>query len=114
MQFIKRMSIYLLFLLLFLSIYKDLTTDIPKNTPQITVPQNDKVREVRGATGIKIQVHSGDTVLSVVEQLNKDNQTIKTDITRIIADFEKVNPHVDPYNLKSNNFYYFPLYNDST
>lgn len=114
MQFIKRMSIYLLFLLLFISIYKDLTTEIPENIPQTTVPQYDNIKKVPGVTGIKVQVRPGDTVLSVVEQLNKDNQKINTDITRIIADFEKVNPHVDPYNLNSHDFYYFPLYNNST
>ena len=109
MQFIKRVSIYLIFLLLFVSIYKDLFASSENYSSKVP----EQLAFTEELTGIKTRVHAGDTVLSVVEELNKDNQILKTDITQMIADFKKLNPHIDPYNLQSNHFYYFPLYNST-
>src|SRR5699024_5155313 len=113
MQFIKRLSIYLLLILLFVSIYKDLTID----TTKIKSKSKSKITQFTDASeisSIRIRVDPGDTVLSIVEQVNKDNHISKINITQIISDFEKINPDVDPYEIKPNNFYYFPLYHDNT
>ncbi len=108
MQFIKRLSIYLLLILLFVSIYKDLTIDdTTKIKSKSKITQFTDAREI---SSIRIRVDPGDTVLSIVEQVNKDNHISKIDITEIITDFEKINPNVDPYELRPNHFYYFPLY----
>jgi len=111
MQFIKRLSIYLLLILLLVSIYKDLTIDTSKIKSDSKITQFTDASEL---SGIRIRIDPGDTVLSIVEQINKENHISKIDITQIITDFEKINPDVDPYELKPNNFYYFPLYHHNT
>src|SRR5699024_3694730 len=99
MQFIKRLSIYLLLILLFVSIYKDLTIDTTKIKSKSKITQFTDASEI---SNIRLRVDPGDTVLSIVEQVNKDNH------------ISKINPDVDPYELKPNNFYYFPLYHHNT
>lgn len=100
-HFMKKMSIYLLFFLLFLSVYKDLTVG------------NYSIGEKKEFTSpatyspvIKVKAERGDTVLSIAEQLyNKGNNL---NINQILDDFIKLNPNVDPYHLKPNTSYYFP------
>lgn len=109
MQFIKRLSIYLLVTLLFVSIYKDLTIETTKTQHNIKITQINNANEI---PRIRIRVEPGDTVLSIVEKFNKNNIS-KLNITQIITDFEKVNPEADPYKLQPNHFYYFPLYHNT-
>src|SRR5690625_5614651 len=111
MQFIKRLSIYLLLILLFVSIYKDLTIDTTKIKSKSKITQFTDASEI---SNIRLRVEPGDTVISIVEEVNKDNHISIINITQIISDFEKINPDVDPYELKPNNFYYFPLYHHNT
>lgn len=110
MRFITRISIYLLILLLFISIYKDLTTDIRK-TAKTSVASEFSQSEM---TAVKREVQPGDTVLSVVEDLNKSNQTFQMNITKVINDFGKMNADIDPDQLQPHRNYYFPLYHDNT
>ena len=107
MYFIKRMSFYVIILLLLISLYKDLTIGTPlfkENKSSLTPQTNQELK----FSITKVSVQSGDTVLSITEQLN--HQLITLDITKIIMDFKTINPEIDPYNLQTNTDYYFPLY----
>ncbi|MEC5422240.1 hypothetical protein QGM71_01870 [Virgibacillus sp. C22-A2] len=61
---------------------------------------------------IHIKVQPGDTVLSIVEELNEDTLD-SLDISQLISDFKMINPNSDPYNLQAHHYYYFPLYTDT-
>ncbi|RDW21916.1 hypothetical protein [Oceanobacillus chungangensis] len=102
----KRLIIYMLFILLCISIYKDLSingTSSPENASLFEQsPQSNYT-----ITQIKITI--GDTVLSVIEEINFDNNN-QLDIPMIMADFKQLNPTADPFHLEPNTFYYFPLY----
>ncbi|MFD1038497.1 hypothetical protein ACFQ3N_08845 [Virgibacillus byunsanensis] len=106
----KRMAI-LLFIILFLaSIYKDLTIGVLFSPEDENEPQTQYTTS--NYTIIKIKVQPGDTVLSIMEELNKDNfHTI--DITKTLTDFQEINPNIDPHILKNNEFYYFPQYHNN-
>lgn len=110
MRFITRVSIYLLILLFFISIYKDLTNDVQKTEeiPATTEFSQDEM------TAVKREVQPGDTILTIVEDLNQSNQTFKIDINKIIKDFQKINADTNPYQLQPHQTYYFPLYHDNT
>src|SRR5699024_1144224 len=94
MQFIKRLSIYLLLILLFVSIYKDLTIDTTEMKSKSKKTQCTDASEI---STIRIRVDPGYNVLSIVEQVNKYNHISKINITPIISDFEKISPDVNPY-----------------
>src|SRR5690625_5763881 len=59
-------------------------------------------------SAIKVRVQHGDTVLSIIEQIN--HQLPEQDIEQMIIDFRSINPNIDPYNLQGNTIYYFPVY----
>lgn len=100
MDFIKRISLFTLFLLLIISIYKDLSV---RSTPI------DNVNSLNGVSVVKVKIQPGDTVLSVTERVN--NYTIdKLDLEKVISDFKELNKFADPYNLQINKHYYFPIY----
>lgn len=54
------------------------------------------------------EVKAGDTVLSVVEELNTSKTTVS--ILTIIKDFEELNPSVKADSLQIGKVYKFPLY----
>jgi len=103
MKTIKNCCVILLFLLLISSIYKDLDLTTP-STLQYSANETIINNNV-----IKVKIERGDTVLSIVEKLNQfDEEHIN--IQQVMTDFKKANPHVDPYHLKPNKYYFFPLY----
>lgn len=58
---------------------------------------------------VRMKVQRGDTVLSIVEEINPflhDGLNIEV----ILNDFQRINPFVDPYNLKPGKYYSFPIY----
>jgi hypothetical protein len=64
-------------------------------------------------TGVRLKAETDDTVLSIVEDLNKDNQRFHIEIPQIIHDFETINPNTDPHYLQPGHYYLFPLYHDN-
>jgi len=55
----------------------------------------------------KITIEPGDTVLSILESINASK---KTNISKMIGDFQNLNPHTDPNTIKIGETYLFPLY----
>lgn len=110
MYFFRRFSLYLIFFLFIFVIYKDLIAN-PYDTEienqerkQETVETEQMNFQVK-----QVKVKRGDTVISVMEQIHTENIEGLT-FDRILEDFKTLNPNTDPYNLKSDRFYYFPFY----
>ncbi|AXI09470.1 hypothetical protein CV093_11910 [Oceanobacillus sp. 143] len=102
----KRLMIYMLFILLCMSIYKDLSIGNLSSQENIS-PLEQSPHSDYTITQIKITI--GDTVLSVMEKMNVDESN-QLDISRIMDDFKQLNPTADPFHLEPNAFYYFPVY----
>ncbi|RDW19208.1 hypothetical protein CWR48_09195 [Oceanobacillus arenosus] len=102
----KRLMIYILFFLLCVSIYKDLSLE---RTPNHEISRTFEQSLQFNYTIMQMKITIGDTVLSVTEKINIDHIN-NLDISTIMADFEQLNPTADPYHLEPNTFYYFPLY----
>src|SRR5690625_2632891 len=108
MIFLRRLSIYILIILLFVSIYKDLT--IGQATNLLPVENNNLIEnDMNDFKILKIRVQPGDTVLSIVEKINHSHMKF-INIEQIVNDFKLINPFVNPYNLEPNKYYFFPLY----
>ncbi|HLR80656.1 MAG TPA: hypothetical protein VK119_08790 [Bacillota bacterium] len=105
MDFIKKTCLYLCFILLVMSIYKDLSSEIPSEDPNKYGTLDEYSTDF---TIIKVKVQPGDTVLSIVEEVN--GQIQESSIEKVMTDFKALNPTTNPYQLQTGNFYYFPLY----
>ncbi|WP_188453643.1 hypothetical protein [Virgibacillus oceani] len=108
MNFLQKSGIFLIILLLIVSVYKDLTSgsfESDEKKIQFNTDQVSKKYKV-----IKVKVQSGDTVLSIMEEVNNNSKSL--DITKLLSDFNAIND-VDPHNLRVGHYYYFPLYNDT-
>lgn len=103
MYMLRKIFIYILIILLFLSIYQDFTTGFTTN-------YHPKTRfDEYSYTITPIKVMPGETVLSILESLNGDNM-YDMEINEIMDDFKEMNPNADPYELKPATVYYFPIY----
>jgi len=56
----------------------------------------------------KIEVRPGDTVLSIVEQLNGKAHSLS--IEKIVKDFERLNAGLKPEEIQAGKIYNFPIY----
>ncbi|MFD1850262.1 hypothetical protein [Oceanobacillus bengalensis] len=108
MHFFKRMSLYIIILMLIASIYKDLSLGTANNKV-MDIPANTETINHISYDIMQIKISPGDTLLSVVEGINSSNAKLNFD--NLINDFKALNPNVDPYKLEPNTFYYFPVYN---
>lgn len=106
MNFLKKSFLFSLAILLCASIYHDLTsglisTEIEKD---VQTPTSNST----SYNTVKVKLKPGDTILSIVEKYNDTTLTI--DVDQIITDFQKLNNDAEPYKLKTNHYYYFPVY----
>ncbi|SET60911.1 hypothetical protein SAMN05216389_1178 [Oceanobacillus limi] len=108
----KKTLLYVFIILFFISIYKDLTIGIDLQKENTQISNSDEL-DTNDYQAVKIKISSGDTVLSIVEQLNEFNSNT-IDVEKILVDFKELNPNINPYKIKSGTFYYFPLYNNAT
>ncbi|WP_156290717.1 hypothetical protein [Oceanobacillus salinisoli] len=106
MYFSKKIFIYIIIILLVASIYKDLSLG---TEPNENVPTQETTIQINeNYSAMKVKVTSGDTVLSIVENINEGKGEIAID--QMMTDFQQLNPEVNPYRLQPNTFYYFPVY----
>ncbi|MCP8616879.1 LysM peptidoglycan-binding domain-containing protein [Salirhabdus salicampi] len=126
MKWIIRLSILILIILFVKSIMYDLTVgtltspsaveaenennegDVQPLDEEIMKTENETENEVERYDHITYEVEAGDTVLSVIEDLNEHMSELS--ITTIIEDFEALNPAVDPHQIKVGTTYKFPIY----
>lgn len=106
----KRALLYIFIALFLISIYKDLTLGTPLNQINHQQQPNERyVTNTKNITAMRVKVQQGDTVITIVEKIN-NQETTTLDITQIISDFKALNPTEDPIQLKSGEFYSFPIY----
>ncbi|MGY0692905.1 hypothetical protein ACW2QC_08950 [Virgibacillus sp. FSP13] len=108
MNFFKKSGIYLFIILIIVSIYTDLTNGslLPSNNNTIPEKQTESTN-TRKFEIMKVKVRAGDTVLSIVEEINDSLPAF--DINQIFEDFQLIN-HTDPHKLIIGGYYYFPIY----
>ncbi|MFD2046081.1 hypothetical protein ACFSTA_12140 [Ornithinibacillus salinisoli] len=107
----KKTLLYLFIILFLVSIYKDMTigTQISEDKNEYSTTVDSE--QARHFQAIKIKVQPGETVLSIAEQLNEFENTPLV-IDDILTDFKTLNPNVNPYDIKSHSYYFFPLYKE--
>jgi len=103
MSFSKQIIFLIILLFLCISIYKDLN-DNRRELIKLSNFDQENQYEV-----IYQYVENGDTLLSIVEDIN-DQNNFDLDIDIIIQDFKSLNPFVDEYHLMPNERYKFPKY----
>src|SRR5699024_681329 len=106
MRLIKKISVYTFIILLVISVYKDLSI----NSPISNQPDGVEFEKMplNHTNVIKEKVQKGETVLSIVEKINKTGKNL--DVEQILDDFQASNPNAHVYHLKADAFYFFPLY----
>ena len=95
-----RFIAFIVLFLLVISAYHDLNK-IGVSTEPAGLQQEGAYREV--------VVRPGDTVLSVIEELNS-GRSLPQDISGMIKDFSRLNPKANPYALSAGKRYRFPYY----
>lgn len=109
-MFFKRSFLFSIILLLMFSIYNDITigtSPFTENKLYIKKPVVPKKNEGEISI-IEVRLQPGDTVLSVTEQINQQQETL--DIAQVMNDFKEINPYIDPYHLEPDTSYFFPVY----
>ncbi|WP_339228136.1 hypothetical protein NSQ77_21470 [Oceanobacillus sp. FSL K6-2867] len=106
MYTLKKLALYTLIILLLVSIFQDLTINKSSNNENTS----DQILNSKLDYSIAhVKVQPGDTIFSIVESINEGNiSTFHSE--NIIEHFRELNPTTDPYKLKPDTFYYFPLY----
>lgn len=107
MNTLKRLLLYIFIILLIVSIYQDIFT---KHSSTPVKNDAEKMITSEAYSIAHIKVLPGDTVLSIIETLNKDNLE-RIDLQNFLNHFEELNPTTDPYKLQPYTIYYFPVYN---
>lgn len=105
MNFFKKSLIFFLALLFCASIYHDITSGTVENEKEVVQTTINKSLNYKV---IKAKVLPGRTVLSIVEKYNDGMKSL--DVNQIVSDFHQLNEDVNPYELKANHYYYFPVY----
>lgn len=106
MLMIKRLSILLCVCLILMSIYHDLS----KSFSPISYSKEKLDEQItEHYTVVPVKISSGDTLLSINEQLNPTFLN-EVDMEQLLQDFMTLNPSVDPQHLLIDEIYYFPKY----
>ncbi|WP_242222951.1 hypothetical protein [Bacillus cereus group sp. BfR-BA-01380] len=109
----KRLGSILLLLVLGYVLYYDMTIGtLPLlhtySKTKATSATNDKQKENTSLAKYKvIEVKTGDTVLSITEEINKKKIP---SIEKVVTDFKDLNPNDSPAKLQVGKKYKFPLY----
>ncbi|MFX3623814.1 MAG: hypothetical protein ACE3JP_07210 [Ectobacillus sp.] len=107
----KRLAITVFILLIGYAMFYDITVGtLPlMRTEQKAKPTATQPKETTENASYKvIEVKSGDTVLSIVEQISKRKPP---SVEMVVKDFQKLNPKESPSKLRIGKSYKFPSYN---
>ncbi|KGX87606.1 hypothetical protein N781_13010 [Pontibacillus halophilus JSM 076056 = DSM 19796] len=115
---LKRLLLVAFVILFLLSIRHDLTvgvfantTDINKEAPTEVNEDNKQIEKPSNRyQSVKHTVKAGETVLSIVENLNRTGPPVTME--QMILDFESLNPTIDPHQVQVNKTYKFPVYSN--
>lgn len=124
---LKKALVTLFSILFLISIFKDITTgtfsfeDVTsaKQSPPQEIVQEQQPKGTRSNTNesqskryqkIEHHVKAGETVLSIMENINKTGPPVS--IQQMIQDFESLNPNIDAHQIQINKSYWFPIYRE--
>jgi hypothetical protein len=127
MRWIKKILFILFILLFFRSVLYDLsvgtaskwidtTSSTEEKEPSINAPTEEKVNQDEQMNSnihkdfevVSYKVKAGDTVLSVAETLNSH----PISIDKLLEDFQKLNPNINPHEIHIDQTYLFPVYHE--
>ncbi|QKY69472.1 hypothetical protein [Lentibacillus sp. CBA3610] len=108
MNAIKKLLLYTFIILFLISVHKDLTVGTSLN-PDTDSQNQTHMIEQEERTVLKVQVSTGETVLSIAERINPQDSN-HLDISQVLDDFRALNPDVEPTHITPGEYYYFPLY----
>ncbi|MFS0751426.1 hypothetical protein [Oceanobacillus sp. 1P07AA] len=99
----KKLLLSILIILVFISIFQDLShiNDNYSTEPNF---QNQQFNY----NIIPIKVMPGDTVLSIIESLHQ-GRTQEIEIELLLKEFQQLNPTTEPTDIRVDHIYYFPL-----
>ncbi|GAB4073433.1 LysM domain-containing protein [Barrientosiimonas marina] len=102
--------LFILCIILFLvSIYNDLTNGTVLQT-DLNSHDHQPEKQLQ-LTAVKVKVQTGDTVLSIVERLSDQDQSMnQQNVSQIMTDFKTLNPDTSPLEVEAGDYYYFPVY----
>lgn len=115
MHFLKKVFVVFLALLFVRSLLYDWSTGVlefdvtPTNTEEDQKEKNNHGNKA-SFQAVPYQVQSGDTVLSILEQLNPHLNMYSME--KVIEDFQSLNPGIDPHSILNGNTYLFPVYDE--
>ncbi|WP_053219163.1 hypothetical protein [Virgibacillus senegalensis] len=116
MGFLKKTIVTLFLLLFVVSIFKDLTVGTLSGSKEAEEiqgtaeekPQPAKKADQQAYQVIEVEVRPGDTVLSIIEEINRSEAVLTID--SLITDFQTLNPDTSPQQIQPGKKYLFPLY----
>jgi len=103
----SKWAMYMLFFLMIISVYNDLSQgeQPSSSTHNSHTTDNEKILVV------KRTIQRGDTLLSIMEEIHARNG-FPWRMDQVVHDFKWINDGQDPYELTEQQTYYFPLYMD--
>ncbi|MFS0861573.1 flagellin hook IN motif-containing protein [Fredinandcohnia sp. 179-A 10B2 NHS] len=105
----KKLFAFLSIIFVLYIIYYDIKIGTLPSVKGETIEVLEKVLEDQPVEpSIEIKVKAGDTVLSIVEEINKNTKI--TSIEKVIKDFEELNQNTKADLLQIGKTYQFPLY----
>ncbi|WP_240376641.1 hypothetical protein [Bacillus piscicola] len=104
----KKLLLFLLFILIAVSAYYDVTTGTLMTTSLENETGSAPPPSFDGVQRVEVTVEPGQTVLTIVEKLH--NGPVPASINQITQDFKKLNNGLLPENIQVDKPYVFPIY----
>lgn len=109
----KKLIILVVCLFFAFIIYHDIakgTLPITATTASAPVYKSTEkaTKKTKNASYVTVKIQPGDTVLSIIEEVNKDTRSIP--MQRIISDFSGLNKQTTPDKIQVGKTYKFPIY----
>ncbi len=105
----KKWILTIICILTALSIYHDVFPTEQSIPPENVQVQSFEQKQIEKIYVIERTIEPGDTLLSIIEDIHV-HTTTAFDMDTVIHDFKRINKGTDPYDLRINKTYYFPLY----
>lgn len=107
-EYMKRfIRVCVIMLILYVVAYDLKIGTLPQSSPANAEIHKEKKKEKNKQNFKTYEVTPGDTLISVVEKLNSNNNY---SIVSMLKDFKSLNPEANPENIQIGKSYKFPLY----
>jgi len=106
---IKKRFFTILFIMMCWTSYADLSSGSLPAGQAAAEPARPAASEKAAIAYQRVTVAPGDTLLSITERINENQQSIE----KVLKDFAVLNPSVDPNHLQIGKTYAFPSYDQT-